>query len=156
MAYIVLLKGPSSLTPTSRNFYNLDNTVGAGGVNKIDDVMLVQALVNIVIGPTVRDFNKDAYFKALKVDGVCDSKTTFWVTYLQYYTSDLGFYSGKIDSLLRPMDDDFVARYPMFCLNETAWDGDDLAHSELPMAAGTPGVLKKALQVSRTESWSNK
>ena len=43
MAYIVLLKGPSSLTPTSRNFYNLDNTVGAGGVNKIDDVRAVHS-----------------------------------------------------------------------------------------------------------------
>jgi hypothetical protein len=64
--------------------WNVDNTVGEGGVNSTEDVYLVQYMLNMV-AKSPKPMNTDTRPKllALRVDGICDAYTIMCIKAIQ-------------------------------------------------------------------------
>lgn len=116
--------------------YNIDKSVGKGGMNAADDVKLVQGLLEIIFSDTRSKAKAERYSKNYQIKigdvpkptGVYDQNTEAWIRLFQSYTQNAS-QDGKFDPLRHTggLEFDVTAggkQLQLFMLNKTAlWVG---------------------------------
>ena len=130
------------------NWYNVSQTVGAGGRNVWDDVYLVQILLSY-LRPYVRVL-QDPSLKPLRIDGSCGPITQ---AYIESYQSHVKVHHPffKPDGLVEPgkhyqyMSPSVSRGATIVQLNYELFDKAAAAHADIPTSPMTPAALRAAL-----------
>ncbi len=127
-------------------FYNLDSTVGFNGVNRQDDVLLVQWLLNIWGGAWYSGktgvTNLESFIPTM--NGILDGVTVTWI---MMYQMTKRSYLPKPDGVVKPVSAALSPASPntLMLLNGEL----KAAMGHVPLASNPPTPLRLALQTAR-------
>jgi hypothetical protein len=130
------------------DWYNVSQTVGAGGINLIDDVCLVQILL-AYLRPYVHVL-QDFSLRPLAVDGICGPITASYIEAFQSHVRVTRPFFHP-DGIVEPghrsqVNSPQQARGATIVeLNFELHDRAPEAHRDIRTSAFTPGVLRMAL-----------
>jgi hypothetical protein len=132
----------------SWDWYNVSQTVGAGGRNLSDDVCLVQILLKY-LRPYVHVL-QDSSLRPLAVDGICGPITESYIdAYQSHVRTKISFY--KADGIVEPgrrAQVNFpqqVRGATIVSLNHELYDHAPEAHRDIRTSPATPVILRSAL-----------
>lgn len=168
MAYSFYYVGPK--TGKTFRLYNVDYSVGQGGTNLKDDVMLVQSLLHILYVENTDPELTAKYPSPLTgdtdfaIDGICGSDTKRCIAAFKSQARAIGFdlYADSIMDPLRKNDPSVLSKvsksqYSLAVLLDQAHQAAERSGNvdkidNLPWHPDTPPPLQSALMQSRDQA----